>query len=98
MPGFDSLPELGGRFGYIFFFGFLIGGREGAVRGARKGGGRFFIEIPGGGALPGGVGEGAGRVSAGNLGGGLVFFWQIQVGPKSQRGKRTVTVKGVVEN
>ena len=53
-------------------------GREGAVRGAREGRCRFFIENPRrGGGLPGG-GRGwarAGRVSAGNLGGrGAIFF------------------------
>ena len=56
----------------IFIF-FLLGGGERGVRGAGRGGGRFFIENPRRGGLPGGWGRGArgaGRVFAGNVGGG----------------------------
>ena len=65
-----SDARLGGRFGYFLFF--LLGG--GGVRGARGAGGcRSFIENPRRGeGLPGegGGGRRAGRVSAGNSGGG----------------------------
>ena len=58
----------------IFYF-FLLGGGEEEVRGDREGG-WLFIENPRrGGRSPrrgGGRGEGAVRVSAGNLGGGVV--------------------------
>ena len=59
----------------IFYF-FLLGGGERGARGARKGRGLgFFFEIPGGGGggfshKRGGGGRWAGRVPAGNLGGG----------------------------
>ena len=67
----------------IFFIFFCSGEGKGGVRGDREGGGSvFLLKIPGGG---GGVskeglggGEGAGRVSAGNLGElgvGLNFFF-----------------------
>ena len=78
-----SLTEghhLGGRFGYFLFV--LIGGREGAVRGARKGGGRFSLKIPGGGVgspRRGGGGEGSGGCLRGISGGGLNIFFS---GPK----------------
>ena len=62
-------PKLGGRFGYFFYF--LLGEREGGVRGRREGGGGsiFFFEIPEGegfsrrGEGPRGLGEGVyGRI------------------------------------
>ena len=65
----------------IFYF-FLLRGGEGGVRGAGGvgGGGRYFIENPRRGVLPGRMGaggRGAGRVFAGNLwgrGGLNIFF------------------------
>ena len=57
----------------IFDFS-LLGGGKGGIRGARKrGGAGFLIENPrrgGGSQERGGGGRGAGRISAGNLGGG----------------------------
>ena len=48
---------------------FLLGEGEGGVRSAGREGGRFFIEIPGGGGSPrGGWRPGAGRESAVNWG------------------------------
>ena len=58
---------LGGRFGYFLFF--LLGGEKGSL-GATGRGRRFFIENPREGVSPRGGGEGAGRVCAGNWGGG----------------------------
>ena len=55
------------------FHSFLLGGGERGVRGVRGRGGDFLLKVPGGGGgLPGGVGagRGAGRVFAGNVGGG----------------------------
>ena len=59
----------------IFFF--LIGGREGAARGARKGQVSVFIENPRRGGVSQEVvgGRGAGRVSAGNGGGGAKYYF-----------------------
>ena len=65
-----AIPHLGGRFGYFIFF--LLRGGKGGVQGDREGGrSQFFIENPmRGGFSQEGVegGEGARRVSAGNLG------------------------------
>ena len=62
---------LGGRSGYFLFL--LVGGGEGGVQGA--GGGDFLMENPrkegGGFSRVGAGGRGAGRVFAGNLGGGV---------------------------
>ena len=68
---------LGGRFGYFLFF--LLGGGEGRVRGAGKGGGRFFIEYPrrGGVSWAGGAGGSRGQEGVcGEFGGGglNIFF------------------------
>ena len=67
---------LGGRFGNFYFF--LVGEGEGAVRGARRGGGRFLLKVPGGGGFPGGDGVSRRVVwsELGNLGGGggYIFF------------------------
>ena len=59
----------------ISFF-FCSGEGKGESEEPGGGGGRFFIEIPRRGGLPGGWGRGrgAGRVFAGNLGGGLNIF------------------------
>ena len=57
----------------IFLFFFLLGGGEGGVRGAGRGGGRFLIENHRRGGSPERMGagpRGAERVFAGNLGGG----------------------------
>ena len=68
------LHELGGRFGYFLLF--LLGGGEGAVRGARKGGVGFLLKIPGegregGGSIgPGGCPQGIGG------GGGLNMLFR----------------------
>ena len=74
--------KLGGRFGYFLFF--RLGGGEGESGATGREGGRFCIENPrrGGFSQEGvGGGEGAGRVSAGNLGelgggGGLNIFFR----------------------
>ena len=58
-------PKLGGRFGYFLLF--LLGGGEGGVRGARRGG--VSLKIPEGGASAR-RGRRGQRVSAGNCGGG----------------------------
>ena len=63
----------------IFSIFFLLGGGERGVRGAGRGGGRFFIENPRRGVsrAGGGGARGAGRVFAGNVGGGgglNIFF------------------------
>ena len=57
-------------------FIFLFGGGEGGVRGAVGGGGvDFLLKIPGVSPRQVGAGEeGAGRVFAGILGGGTIFF------------------------
>ena len=56
----------------IFYFLFCSGEGKGGVRGAGVGGEDFFTENPRRGGLRagGGGGRGAGRVFAGNLGGG----------------------------
>ena len=58
--------RLGGRFGYFLFFS-----ARGRGRGSlgRQGGVFFLLKIPGGGGVCQEGGEGAGRVSAGSLGG-----------------------------
>ena len=68
---------LGGRFGILNFFSARGRGRGNPRRQGGEGG-QFFVENPRSvvGGSPGKGGEGAGRVSAGNLGGGgLIFFW-----------------------
>ena len=65
-------PILGGHFGYFLFFSARGRGR-GEYGATGRGGVGFLLKIPRrGGASPGGEGggEGAGRVSAGNFGGG----------------------------
>ena len=67
---------LGGRFGSFLFFSARGRGRESPRR--REGGqDDFLLKIPGGGGLPGGWGRAcgrAGRVFAGNWGGGPKYF------------------------
>ena len=69
---------LGGRFGYFLFFSARGGGR--GSPGRRERGGSIFIENPRRGGLQEGRGQGAGRVSAANLGigggGGLNIFFR----------------------
>ena len=71
-----SEAKLGGRFGYFLFF--LLGDREGGVRGRRGGGGgvRFLLKIPEGGVSP--MGEGVcgelGILGGGGPGGAKDFF------------------------
>ena len=63
---------LGGRFGYSIYFS-CSGEGKGESKEPGGGEGRFFIEDPRGGGLPGGRGgggRGSGRVFAGNGGGG----------------------------
>ena len=77
---------------WIFFFFFLLGEGEGGIRGAGEGGGwRLFIENPRrGGGLPGRWGQGgdgAGRVFAGNGGGGNFFFGAEEFPPNHMFGK-----------
>ena len=67
---------------FRILFIFLIGGREGAVRGARKGGGRFSLKISGGRGVSqegGGWARGPGGCLRGIWGGGAIFF---SSGPK----------------
>ena len=84
-PGQPQKPCIAKSFEHILvdvsdiFYFFLLGGGEGGVRGEREGGGRFFIENPGGVSQEGGRGGGApgGCLPAGNLrGGGLNIFFR----------------------
>ena len=72
----------------IFYF-FCSGEGKGESGATGRGGCRFLLKIPGkgGGGLPGGGGEGAGRVSAGHLGGrGLnIFFGGPKCPPRESR-------------
>ena len=75
---------LGGRFGYFLFF--LLGGEEGGVRGARRGGGvSFGLKIPGGGGggsfRRGGVPRGQEGVCR-DVGGAKYFFWGRNSNPE----------------
>ena len=68
-----ATPQLGGRFDFFLFF-FCSGEGKGESGATGRGGGvRFLLKMPGEGGMVSqeeGGGEGAGRVSAGNLGGG----------------------------
>ena len=72
----------------IFLSFSLVGGLEGGVRGARKGGGDgLFIEIPGEGGSSrrgGGGGEAPGGCLRGVWagGGGVVFFFRAEIPTK----------------
>ena len=73
LPG-NQVAMIGGRFGYLFFFVFVLGGggRESPRRQER--GGRFFIENPRRAWSEGGEGEGVSKrvvwSELGNFGGG----------------------------
>ena len=80
------LNKLGGRFGYFLFFSVRGRGRGSPSR-ERRGGVRFLLKIPGGGGGFSGQmrvgGRVAGRVFAGNWGGGLnIFFFGAEIPTK----------------
>ena len=71
----------------IFFKFFSARGGEGGVRGDTEGGGSVsYCKSQEGGAprREGGGGEGAGRASAGNLGGEAKFFFGVEMPPKGK--------------